>query len=141
MRTDKFTAQEAIFVDDISFGDLHRAIEGIDLLIGVAKRLEIDMVTDQKAMVGIGVFIDADGHNIDVGPLFVKFEEAGKLFDAGCAIGRPEIEDDGVAPQLTEVYAIGAIAQGELRSEFIDIAGMLTTVAACRYQQKKEETW
>lgn len=141
LRADEFTTHETVFIDDIGFWNLHGAIEGIDPLIRITKSREVDVMTGQEAVISIWILIDAYGNNIDLWPPFVKFKEAGKLFDAGRTIGGPEIENDGVAAQSTEIYAIGAIGKRELRSELVNIAGMLTTVTTSHYQQKKNETW
>lgn len=129
LRAYEFATQNAVLVDHVGFGNLGRAVEGIDLLIRVAEGLEIDVVPDEEAMVGIRVLINADGDNVDIGHSPVKLEKAWELFDTGSAVCRPEIEDDSVTAHLIEIDGIRAVTEDELGCELGDVARVLASIA------------
>ena len=129
LRAYEFATQNAVLVDNVSFGNLGRAVEGIDLLIRVPEGLEVNMVPGKEVMVGIRVFINTDGDNVDIGHSPVKLEKARQLFDTGSAVCRPEIEDDSVAAQLAEIDGVRAVTEDELGRELGDVARVLASIA------------
>jgi hypothetical protein len=137
---DELAAQDALSVDDVGFGDLDGAVEGVDALVFVADGDEIDVVVDEELAVDVGVLIHADGDDFEAGHLFVEGEEAGEFFDAGSAPGGPEIEDDDAAAQLAEIDGVGGVADDELGGGFADVGGMTAAVAAGEQEGCEDET-
>ena len=45
----------------------------------------------EEVLVGGGVLVRGDGDDVEVGHLPLESEEAGELFDAGGAVGGPEV--------------------------------------------------
>lgn len=84
----------------------------------------------EEALVGVGVLIPGDGDDGEVGHLALEREEAGELFDAGGAVGGPEVEQDDVAAEFAEIGGVGAVADDELGRGGSDVAGMAASVAA-----------
>jgi len=64
---------------------------GSDLL-RIAHGQQIDMMAYEKAIVGGGVFIHADGKDGQVGPIMVKPDQGRCFLDAGRTITKPEIK-------------------------------------------------
>ena len=131
---DEFSAEGAFAVDDVGFGDLDGAVESVDLLGGIAEGDEIDMVLGEEVLVCGVVLVHADGDDGDLGEAALHFEEAGELFDTGCAPGGPEVENDDAAAELAEIDGFGAVGDYELRGGAADVAGMIATIAACGEQ-------
>ena len=134
---DELAAEVALAVDDVGLGYEFGAVEGGDLLAGVADGEEIDVVEVEEVLVGGGVLVPADGYYGEVGHLALEGEEAGQLFDAGGAVGGPEVEDYDAATELAEVDGAGGIADDELRGGAVNVFGMAATVAAGAEQDCK----
>jgi len=130
LRADELTAEGALAVDDVGFGNLDGAVEGVDALVGVADGDEVDVVFDEELVVDVGILVHADGDDFEVGHLLVESEQAGELFDAGRAPGGPEIEHDDVAAEFGEIDGVGAVGDGELGRGLVDVVGMGAAVAA-----------
>ena len=133
---DELPAEDAVAVDDVGFGDLGGAVEGVDACVGVADGAEVDVVLLEEAAVDVVVLVHADADDGEVGHLVLEGEEAGELFDAGGAPGCPQIEDDDLAAKLGEVEALDAVGDGEGRSdaaEAVRVAAAITTDAEGRY--------
>lgn len=137
---DELSAEDALLVDDVGFGDLFGAVEAVDPLLLVADGDQIDVMLDQKLVVEVGVLIDADGDDFEVGHLLVQFEQAGQLLDAWGAPGGPEVEHNDVAAQLAEIDAVGSVGDSELWCGFADVSGVAAPVAACYQKQTQYET-
>lgn len=58
--SDELAAEDAIAIDDVGFGDLDGAVEGVDALVAVANGEEIDVVLEEEAAVDGVVLIGAD---------------------------------------------------------------------------------
>ena len=93
----------------------------------------------EEVLVGGGVLVRGDGNDVEVGHLPLEGEEAGELFDAGGAVGGPEVEQDDVAAEFAEVGGVGAVADGELGRGGGDVAWVAAAIAAggeCREDDK-----
>ena len=130
MGGDEFSAEDSVAVDDVGFGDLGGAVEGVDALGGVAEGQEIDLVAGEEAPVGGFVFVHADGEDGDLGEAALHFEEAWEFFDTGSTPGGPEVEDDDAAAEFAEVDGAGAVCDDELGGGAADVPGMIATIAA-----------
>jgi hypothetical protein len=136
---DEFASEDSVAVDDVGLGDLDGAVEFGDLLVGVADGEQVDVVAGEEVLVGGGVLVPGDGDDVEVGHLALEGEEAGELFDAGGAVGGPEVEQDDVAAELAEVGGVGAIGDDELGRGGGDVARVAAAVAAggeCREEDK-----
>lgn len=101
--SDELAAEDAVSVDDVGFGDLDGAVEGIDAAIGIADGDEVYVMLDEESVVDLVVLVGGDGDDGELGVALFEGEQAGELFDAGSAPGGPEVEDDDVAAVLGEV--------------------------------------
>jgi hypothetical protein len=132
---DELSSQDALLVDDVGFGDLGGAVEGVDAGVGVADGEEVDLMPGEEALIDVGVLVITDGDYGDAGHPLLELEEAGELFDAGRAPGGPEVEENDVSVELAEVYGAGAVAEDELRGGFADVYGVAAAVASCGEQR------
>ena len=128
--SDELAAEDAVAVDDVGFGDLDGAVEGVDALVAVADGDEIDVVFGEEATVDGVVLIGADADDGDLGESVLEIEEAGQFFDAGCAPGGPEIEDDDFSVKAGEVEPLDAVTDGEERCGFFEALRVVAAVAA-----------
>lgn len=137
---DKFAAEDAVFVDDVAFGDLAGSVEGLDAGGGVADGEEIDVVLLEEALVLVGIFILTDGDDDDLGKLVLEGEQAGKLLDAGGAPGGPEVDDDDMTAEAGEIGGVGAVGEveGECRAAYF--AGVIAAVAAGCHEKGEKGT-
>ena len=124
MGADELAAEHALTVDDVGFGDLLGAVEGVDTLLFVADGDEVDVILDQEAVIEVGVLVDAYRDDDEIGHLALEREEAGELFNAGGAEGGPKVEDDDAAAKLVEVDGSAAVVQDELGCRFADVFGV-----------------
>lgn len=99
------------------------------------------MILLEEVLVDVGVFVHADGDDGDLGEDLLHGEEAGQLVDAGGAPGGPEVEDDDVASELTEVDGAGGVGDDELRGWVADVTGVVSAVAAGDEKNCEEETF
>jgi hypothetical protein len=127
---DEFATEDSVAVDDVGLGDLDGAVEFGDLLVGVADGKQVDVVAGEEVLVGGGVLVPGDGDDVELGHLALEGEEAGEFFDAGGAVGGPEVEQDDVAAEFAEVGGVGAVADIELGCGGGDVAGVAAAVAA-----------
>jgi hypothetical protein len=74
-----------------------------------------------KAGVCVGILVDADGKDDQVGLVVVKIEERWQLDDAGLAPGGPEVEQDHPAPVARQVNGGGAVGDGEVGSASLPV--------------------
>jgi hypothetical protein len=130
---DEFAADDAVRVDDVGFGRA-RGVEGV---VGFLGEVEDggdagDVVIDDILLVGVGVGIEADGKDDNVGHAALEFDEGGKLLKAGRAPAGPEIEDDDFALMLIVAKADGlrAVVDDDGGGVFADLGGVGGAVAA-----------
>ena len=128
---DEFAADVSLAVDDIGFRDLCGAVEGVDAAFLVADGDEVYVMLYEEALVDVGVLVDGDGYDGKLGHFFLEVEEAGELFDAGGAVGGPEVEDDDLAAKFGEVDRLDTIGHGELGRRFAEVVGMGAALATC----------
>lgn len=136
---DEFSAEDALAIDDVGLGDLGGAVEGVDAGGGVADGEEVDVVLVEEALVGVGVFVHADGDDGDAGGFVLHGEEAGELFNARGAPGGPEVEDDDLAAEFAEVDGAGGVGDDELGSGAADAVGVVAAVAAGEKKYAQQE--
>ena len=130
---DEFAADDAIAVDDVGF----RGAGSIECGVGALREVEDggdagDVVIDEVLAVGVGVGVEADGEDDDVGQAALEVDEGGELFEAGRAPAGPEIEDDDFALGLilAEADRLCAVADDDGGSVFADLSGVAGPVAA-----------
>jgi len=87
------------------------------------------VVIDEVLAVGIGVGIEADGEDDDVGHAALEVDEVGELFDAGRAPAGPEVEDDGFASVIAEADGLRAVADDNVGGLLADLGGVAAAVA------------
>ena len=82
--------------------------------------------------VGVGVGVEADGEDDDVGHAALQVDEGGELFETGRAPAGPEIEDDDFALGLvlTEADGLRAVTDDDGGGVFADLGGVAGAVAA-----------
>ncbi len=136
---DELAAKDAGAVDDVGFGDLGGAVEGVDALIAVADGDEVDVVAGEELAVKSVVLVDADADDGELGHLFLELEEAGELFDAGGAPGGPEVEDDDAAAEAGEVEGLDAVGDFEEGGGGAEAVGVIAAIAAGGEQQGEGE--
>jgi hypothetical protein len=83
--------------------------------VRVAHGDEVDVAAREELAVCLGVLVDADGHDGQIGPLVMKLDEGGHLFNAGRAPCCPEVEQHHAAAVVGQVNARGSIGDGEVR--------------------------
>ncbi len=110
---DELAAEVAVPVDDVGFGDLGGAVEGVDAAFAVADGEEVDVVAGEELAVEGIILVEADADDVELGHLVLEGEEAGEFFDAGGAPGGPKVEEDDVAAELAEVEGVDAVRDGE----------------------------
>ena len=106
---DKFAPDYALAIDYICFRPHLRVIETGGLLRWVAHCDQIDMTANEKAVVGIGIFVHTDSEYDHVGKIMVQVKQRGHLLHAGAAPGRPEVQQHYAAAIVGQMYAGGAI--------------------------------
>lgn len=127
---DEFAADVSLAVDDIGFRDLCGAVEGVDAAFLVADGDEVYVMLYEEALVDVGVLVDGDGYDGKLGHFFLEVKEAGELFDAGGAVGGPEVEDDDFSAEFAEVNGVGAVGHDELGGWGGDVGGVAAAVAS-----------
>jgi len=136
---DKLTANNALAIDDVGFRP-HFSVEKFGCgLVGVAHRDEVDAAADEKAAIGIGIFVDADGEDGKAWLVLVELEERGKFYDAGSAPGGPEVEQNHMAAIVGEVDGGLAVGDSEVGGFLAYLAGMYTAIAGRDERQRKEK--
>lgn len=127
---DEFAADDAIAIDDIGFRPHVGVEEACGGLAGVADRNEIDVAIPDEGRVGVGVFVDGDGEDDEVGIVVVELEKRGQFCHAGSAPGGPEVEQDNLASIAGEMDRVGAVRDREVGCGLSGLCGMCATVAA-----------
>ncbi len=87
-------------------------------------------MVDEEALVGVLVFVDADGQYGDLGVLALEFEQRRQLKDAGDAPTGPEVHENDFAFVVGEMNVGGAIGDVEVRRGSTCLRGMVAAVAA-----------
>ena len=101
------------------------------------------MVIDEVLAVSIGVGIEADGEDDDVGHAALEFYKVGELFDAGRTPAGPEVEDDGFASVIAEADGLRAVVDDNFGGLFANLGGAAAAVAgkqAAGNRQQAAET-
>jgi len=137
--TDELAADDALAVDDVGFRPHVRVEELGGSFIRVADGDQVNAAPGDEVAVGVGVFVDADGQDGEVGLVVVQIEQGGQLHHARLAPGSPEVEQDDLAPVVGEVNGGRAIGDGEVRGRVAGLAGMRTAVAGRQQGQRQEE--
>jgi hypothetical protein len=130
---DEFAANDAVAVDDVGFG----GAGGVEGSVGALGEVENgddpgDVVIHDVLAVGVGVGVEADGEDDNVGHAALEVNEGGELFETGRAPAGPEIENDDFALGLvlTEADGLRAVADDDGGGAFADLSGMAGAVAA-----------
>ena len=71
---DDLAADDALAVDDIGLGPSLGVVKPGGGLAGVADGDEVDVPADEEAAVSVGVVVDADGEDGQIGPVVVEFD-------------------------------------------------------------------
>jgi hypothetical protein len=102
------------------------------------------VVIDEVLAVGVGVGVEADGEDDDVGHAALEFDERGEFFETGRAPAGPEIEDDdfALALVLAEAHGLRAVANDDGGGAFADLGGVAGAVAAQEreIEDRRQET-
>jgi len=114
-------ADDALAVNDIGLGPALGVVELCGALGGVADGGEVHMAAEDEAAVGVGVFIDADAEDGEIGTVVVELDEGRHLLDAGRAPGGPEVEQDNLAPVAGEMDGGGSIEDGEVGGRLVHL--------------------
>jgi len=130
-------------VDDVGF----RRAGGVEGVVGLLGEVEDggdagDVVIGDVLLIGVGVGIEADGEDDDVGHAALEFDEGGELLEARRAPAGPEIEDDNFALVLivTKADGLGAVVDDDGRGVFADLGGMQGAVAALEAEHRAQST-
>lgn len=126
---DEFAADDALAVDDVGLGPHLGMKELGGGLAGIADGDQIHVVTSNKARIGVGVFIDADGNDGNAGQLVVEGEERGGFLNAGHAPGGPEVDEDDLTTVAGEMDGGGAVGEGEVGGRLAGLRRMRAAVA------------
>lgn len=143
-RANKFAANDATAVNDVSLGNFDGAIllrNGsedtlVGLLPGLAYREEINAVLFQKFVVVVGVVIHADREHGNAFALkfLLHLDQRWHFLDARRAPRRPEIQDNYFSAQLTERDAVVGVLNGEIGSRRVDAGRFGASIAAAQNQ-------
>ena len=126
---DDFASDYALAIDDVGFGPSFSVVELGGGLIGVADGDQVDMAAGDETGVGVGVFVDADGEDGQVGAVVVKLDQARHLLNAGGALRPPEVEQDDFAAIAGQVDGGCAVGYGEVGRSLAGEVGMCAAVA------------
>ena len=85
-------------VDDIGLRPSFGAVELCSGLAGVANRGQVHMASDDEVRIGIGIFVDADGEDDQIGLIVVQIKQRWQFHKAGLAPSGPEVEQHNFAP-------------------------------------------
>ena len=105
LRSDKLAPDDAFAVDHIGFRPHIRVEELGGRLGGVADGEEVDVAAGNELAVGIGVFVDADSDDGEIGLVAVQIDQRRQFFDAGTAPAGPEVEQNDLAAVTGEMDA------------------------------------
>jgi len=125
---DEAAANAALAVDHVSLGPLLGAVFAGGRLLGVADGDEVDVAADEELLIGVGVFVDADGEDGVLGMLVVELGERGQLEDAGLAPACPEVKQHDLAPVVGQMDRRGAVGYVEVGGRLAGLRGMAAAV-------------
>ena len=137
---DDLAADDALAVDDVGFRPAFSAEELGGGLAGIADRGEVDVAADQEAAVGVGIFVDADAKDGQVGPVVVEIDQSRHLLNAWRAPCGPEVEHDDLAPVVGQMDGSGSVGDGEVGGWLVHQVGMRAAVATGREGQQQEKS-
>jgi len=140
LRTDDLAANDAVSVDDVGLRPALGMKELGGLLGRVADRGQVHVVANEKAVVSVRVFVDADGQNGQIGPVVVQFEQRGHLLDAGRAPCGPEVEQHHAAPIAGQMDSGRAVGDCEVGCCLACLCRMGATVAAGGEGQRHKQS-
>ena len=136
---DELAANNAFSVDDVGFRPHVGVVELGGRLGGVAHRDQVHVAAGDEAGVGVGIFVDADGQDDEIGPVVVKLEKRWQFNHAGLAPRCPEVEQHNLAAIAGKVDGGGAVGDGEIRGGFAGLGGMSAAVAGADEGQRQGE--
>ncbi len=139
LRADELAPDNALAVDNVGLGPLLSMIEFGRALGGVADGDQVDVAAEEEAAVGVGIFVDADGKDGQIGLLAVEFEEGGQFHDARLAPGGPEVEQHNLASIVGQMNGRGSVGDSEVRGYLTGLGGMCAAVACGHQGQRKEQ--
>jgi glycosyltransferase involved in cell wall biosynthesis len=96
----------------------------------VAHRDHVDMMANQKSRIGVGVLVDADPDDRQIGEVVVQVFEPRSFLNAGGAPARPKIEHHHFAAVAGQVHQVSTVADGEIGGNLADLFGICSAVAA-----------
>ena len=94
---DKFPPDDSIAIDQVAFRPHLCVKETGSSFTRIADGDQIDVAIADETGVLIGILIDADRQNSEIGIVVVELDQGRKLLDAGSAPGRPEVQQDDSA--------------------------------------------
>jgi hypothetical protein len=97
------------------------------------------VTSDQEAGVGIGILVDADGQDGEIGALMVELDEGRHLLNAGGAPSGPEVHQDHLSTIAGQMHGGGAVGDGEVGGALAHLGGMGAAIAAGREGQRHEQ--
>jgi len=113
---DKLAADDALTIDDVGLGPLFGVVELCGGLFGVADGDQVNVAASEEAAVRIGIVVDGNGENGQVGLVVVEIEQGRHLGDAGGALRPPEIEQNDAAAVSGEMNGSAAVGDVEIWS-------------------------
>ncbi len=133
---DKFAAQHALAVDDVSLGKLESPVKVVALLVGIAHGEQVHVVRLQEILVCALVGVNAHGQHFNALAFhsLLHLHQGWHLFNAGRAPGGPEIQHDHLAAQFVEADFAVAVLDGEVRGRGPDAGRAAAAVTAGQAQ-------
>ena len=137
--TDEFAADDAIAIDGVGLRPHFSMEESSGRLFGIADGDQIDVPIADEAGVGVGIVVDADRQNDQIGVVVMELEEGGEFLYAWSAPGGPEIEEHGVAAIAGEVDRTGSVGDSEIGGRFSGLVGVRAPIAGGEQGQGEEQ--
>ena len=139
LRADILAADDAFAVDDVGFRPHVGVVELGGRLVGVADGDQVYVAAGDDMGVGVGVFVDADSEDDEVGLFTVELEQRWQFDDAWLAPGCPEVEQHDLAAIVGKVDSAGAVGDGEIGGDFTCLCRMGSAVAGGYKGQREED--
>ena len=130
MCSDQLPSNHALLVDDVGFGKPKAAVQGVRGLFLIEDGHQVDVVLRDVILILSKLLIAVDRNYLNLRQFMLKSFEAGHLLDAGGAPTRPEIEDDYLTAQISEIYRMLAVADDKYGSFAADLTWMGIAIAA-----------
>ena len=138
LRADELAADDALAVNDVGFRP-HIGVEKLGCAFaGIADGGEVNVAMEDKTAVGVGVLIDADSEDGEVGLVVVEGEQGGHFLNAGRAPRGPEVEQDDLATIAGEMDRRSSIGDGEIGRGLVGLGRMRTAIAAGNKDQRQD---